>query len=272
MQEFNIDHLRIVVVGTGNVATHLGDRIRAVGGAVTQVMGRNSHRVQALAKRWNCNGSLSFATLVVDADLYLVAVTDDAIAEVGEALAAVAPHGLAAHTSGATPGRIWQSYLPRHGVFYPLQTFSPDRRPDWRQVPICVDAAEALDRALLLQLARRMGGTAYEVNDDARAKLHVAAVFVNNFVNHCYYIGEQLCAANDLPFDLLRPLIQETAAKLRQANPASAQTGPARRNDQRTISRHLDYLQAHPNWEALYRQLTASIRATYASLDTLPKK
>jgi predicted short-subunit dehydrogenase-like oxidoreductase (DUF2520 family) len=146
-------------------------------------------------------------------------------------------------------------------VFYPLQTFSHERSPVWSKIPFCVDASNETDLLLLKKMAKTIGNLVYQVNDDQRKQLHVAAVFANNFANHCFSVAEQILNKHNLPFDLLHPLMEETLAKALQDSPVKMQTGPAIRNDQDTINRHLSLLETEPIWQDLYALMTQSIRA-----------
>lgn len=253
--------MKIALIGTGRIAWHLGKRLKSKGLMVSQVLGRTPSQVQALAAHLGSNASLSWADIAPDTDWILIAVKDDAIDEVGAALSAYAPAALATHTSGATPSTVLSPFFERYGVFYPLQTFSHERSPVWSKIPFCVDASNETDLLLLKKMAKTIGNLVYQVNDDQRKQLHVAAVFANNFANHCFSVAEQILNKHNLPFDLLHPLMEETLAKALQDSPVKMQTGPAIRNDQDTINRHLSLLETEPIWQDLYALMTQSIRA-----------
>lgn len=254
--------MRIVLIGAGNVGWHLGIRMAECGHPPLQVYSRTPQRAGALAARLGADPISQLEDLHPDAGLYILAVRDDAIAEVARRLAGhIAASALVVHTSGATPGRVLAGHFPRWGVFYPLQTFSRDAPVDFAELPLCVFAARAPDEALLLRLGQALSGQVQVVNDEERAVLHVAAVFVNNFTNALYGLGFELAEAEGLDPGLLRPLLLETARKVQNQTPREAQTGPARRRDQQTIDRHLTYLRRrHPQYEELYRRLTALIQ------------
>lgn len=251
------------------MATHLGQRLKAKGLAVVQVLNRTAAPARSLAQSLDADWSDRWADVRADADWLLLAVRDDAIAAVAGALAPHVPLALATHTSGATPGTVLAPHFRRYGVFYPLQSFSPERRPAWSTIPFCVDAADPADLAFLQKAARKLGGRAWPVNDEQRVSLHVAAVFANNFTNHCYAVAEALLAEQGLPFELLHPLMQETLAKALAYSPAQMQTGPARRGDQLTLQRHAALLSGHPDWQAMYDAISRSIRPDLAN-DSLP--
>jgi predicted short-subunit dehydrogenase-like oxidoreductase (DUF2520 family) len=256
--------LKTVIVGAGRIAWHLGRRLKSKGIPVVQVINRSADTARALGEALGVAWTDDFAAVRPDADWLLIAVRDDAIDEVAALLAPHAPDALAAHTSGATPGTVLAPYFDRYGVFYPLQSFSFERAPLWSKIPFCVDAKREEDVLALKQTAKIIGNLIYRVNDPQRAKLHVAAVFANNFANHCFAIAERLLEENDLPFDLLHPLMEETLAKALQDSPARMQTGPALRGDTDTLRRHLRLLAEHPEWQELYKQLSANINGGLA--------
>lgn len=250
---------KIVLVGSGRIAWHLGKRLKSKGTPVSQVVSRSAEHAESLAEALGASWTADWSEVLPDADWLLIAVRDDAIEAVGEALAPWAPGALATHTSGATPGTVLQPFFSRFGVFYPLQSFSHERTPVWSKIPFCIDAQTGADVLFLEKMAKTMGGLVYRVKDDQRAVLHVAAVFANNFANHCFSIAEKLLDEKDLPFEMLHPLMEETLSKALLDSPARMQTGPAVRGDSDTVKRHLALLRSHPDWRALYEKLTLSI-------------
>ena len=142
-----------------------------------------------------------------------------------------------------------------------MQTFSISRKVDFEKVTICIDANSKSHQILLTAIAEQLSEKVYQINDIQRAKLHVAAVFVNNFSNNLFTIGEQITEKENLPFDILKPLIQETVQKIQNHSPSKMQTGPAIRNDQNTIDRHLKYLKKEfPELVEVYQTMTKSIQ------------
>lgn len=251
---------KIVLVGSGRIAWHLGKRLKMKGLPVAQVLSRTAEHARSLGEILRADWSADWSDVLPDADWLLLAIRDDVIDEVAEKLAPYAPGALATHTSGATPGSVLAPFFKRHGVFYPLQTFSLERSPVWSKIPFCVDAAKEQDTLFLIKIAKTISNLAYRVSDDQRAQLHVAAVFANNFSNHCFAIAEKILEDKDLPFEMLHPLMEETLAKALQNSPANMQTGPAVRGDSDTIKRHLALLEGHADWQELYRRISESIR------------
>jgi predicted short-subunit dehydrogenase-like oxidoreductase (DUF2520 family) len=250
------------VIGAGKVAWHLTKRLHACGLHVRQVFSRQLDKAHQLATEVNAQGINHWEDLnATGVDLIIVAVSDQAILEVARSLAKQLPHPpLVVHTSGSSPLSWLSEDLPRSGIFYPLQSFSWGRVPDFTTIPICIETVYPEDQNFLIQLGERISHQVRLTSESDRKQLHLAAVFVNNFVNELYQIGAEILTEKRLPFDVLLPLIQETAAKVQGHDPAEMQTGPALRGDRATIERHLDMLEEHPEWRELYGMMTGLIR------------
>ena len=246
----------ITVIGAGRVGSALARRFRAVGMEVVEVYSRTAQRAARLAEATGAQ-PLTHLKRLAPADLYLIAVPDDAIAGTARRLRTVLPAAArVVHCSGATPSAVLTAHFNRGGVFYPLQSFAPDRPLDWTTLPLCVHAQDAGTEDALEQLARQLSPVVHRVDDEQRAALHVAAVLVNNFTNYLFRAAEDVTAAHGLPFAILRPLIEETVARLGSAPARELQTGPAVRGDQRTIDRHLALLAKFPEYQRVYALLT----------------
>ncbi len=254
--------LRVGLFGAGRVAGQLGPALAAAGHAVVFVWSRHAATAGALAAGLPGAAVLTDPAAPPPADVYLLAVPDAAVAPL---LAAVAwPAGaVVAHLAGALPLAVFGARPGvRGGVLYPLQTFSAGRFVDWAAVPLCVEAADADAQNLLLALARSLSADVRLLASADRLRLHVAAVFANNFTNHLLGIADALLAEAGLPAALLAPLVRETVDKaLAAGSPFAVQTGPAARRDAPTLGAHREALAAHPAWLGLYNQLTASIQA-----------
>jgi predicted short-subunit dehydrogenase-like oxidoreductase (DUF2520 family) len=251
--------MKIVIVGAGRIAWHLGKRLKSKGLPVSQVISRTAENAETLAEILHSTWSDSPAEVLHDADWIIIAVRDDAIEEVAKAFAPYVQDTLVTHTSGGTAGAVLKPHFARYGVFYPLQSFSLEHTPVWSKIPFCVDAQSDSDVLLLKKIAKTIGNLVYHVTDEQRALLHVAAVFANNFANRCFAIAEKILDEKDLPFELLHPLMEETLAKALQDSPARMQTGPAMRGDVDTVRRHLNLLEKHPEWQEIYRELSENI-------------
>ncbi len=250
--------IKLVLIGTGNVAQQLYRAFTQAGNVeVIQVAGRNK---AALASFQNKNSTSSIDRVRSDADIYIIAVNDDAIHTVYEQLSVVGK--LVAHTSGSVPLKAL-SDKHRPAVFYPLQTFSHHREISLKEVPICIEATTTEDLDVLKSVASCITDRVIELSSEKRKQVHLAAVFANNFTNHLYHLAHEILAEANLPFDLLYPLIKETTAKLGEMNPYEAQTGPASRNDEGTLTRHRQLLRK-PNHKLLYELLSNSIKEAHA--------
>ena len=246
--------IKVSIIGSGNLAQHLIQAFQLNPSIeLVQVVARNPKTVAHLL---DSNRIISDYTQLKEADLYIIAVSDDAIAEVSAALPF--ENRLVAHTSGSVS---IDSLDPKNhrAVFYPLQTFSKDKAVNFKTIPLCIEAENKKDVPTLNLIANAISDAVYDINSEQRKALHVAAVFVNNFVNHLYQIGNEICDANAIPFSILKPLIQETANKIATLSPKAAQTGPAKRNDISTIAAHQQFL-TDENQAAIYNLLTQSIQ------------
>ena len=227
--------ISVLLVGKGNVSEHLYSAFQKVDGiTVQQIASRNLNSIPS-------------------ADVTILAVSDDAIAEVSAKI----NNDFVVHTSGSFAMNKLKN-KKRKGVFYMLQTFTKDKKVDFLNVPFCLEAQTESDYLLLEKLAKLIGKNIYRINSQQREKLHVAAVFVNNFTNHMYKIGHEICSKNEVPFEILYPLIEETASKIKTISPKEAQTGPAVRNDKKTIKKHVNLLTEQQ--QKIYKLLTKSIQ------------
>lgn len=252
----------IVLLGAGNVGYQLGQRLLEKGFPVVQVFSRSIERAAALGRVLRTDYTNDWLQINKHAGLYIIAVKDDVIAEVAEQLSGIiGKDKLAVHTSGSVPMSVLAPYFDHYGSFYPLQTFSMAKQPDFDQIPICIAANGQNENDILEAIGNRISSRCYTVNDEQRAVLHIAAVVANNFTNHLYHLAETILADQQLPFDLLKPLILETATKIQENAPLKSQTGPAVRGDKEVIEKHLNYLKVfHPEIVPLYENLTRSIQ------------
>jgi predicted short-subunit dehydrogenase-like oxidoreductase (DUF2520 family) len=246
--------IKVVIIGSGNVAQHL---IAAFAKSseieVLQVFSRQKETIIPLL---DSNKITTTYNDLVEADLYIIAISDDAIAKISSQLPF--KNRLVVHTSGSVPINSLDA-KNRKGIFYPLQTFSKDKAVDFSQIPICLESENETDFEFLKKVAEMVSNKVYKISSEQRKALHVSAVFVNNFVNHLYQIGNEICEENNVPFEILKPLILETANKVLTLSPKEAQTGPAKRNDNQTIQAHLDFL-SNENQKKIYKILTQSIQ------------
>ena len=246
--------IKVVLIGSGNVAQHLIQVfLQAKEVALVQAVARNPRPLAALLPMDKITNDYQKIT---EADVYIIAVSDDAIAEV----AAQLPFNnrLVVHTSGSSDISVLQDNNKK-GVFYPLQTFTKGKAIDFAEIPICIEVQHEEDYQLLEKLGHSISQKVVSITSEQRKSLHVAAVFVCNFVNHMYHMGHEICEKNDIPFEVLHPLIQETAHKIMTLSPEEAQTGPAVRHDSKTIEKHLDFIE-NTEYKTIYQLLTQSIQ------------
>ncbi len=247
--------LSVVILGTGNVAQNLFHAIdESEQVQVVQIVGRNEDVIKKYSNKTKASSSFEN---IVDADIYIITVSDNAIPEVSRKLS---NKGLVVHTSGATPAK--SLIQDKKGVFYPLQTFTKDRLLDFSEIPICIEASDSGSLAMLKRLGQSISEKVYEINSEQRKQLHLAAVFANNFSNHLFHISQTLCEKEGLSFELLKPLILETVRKLETLSPLDAQTGPARRKDSKSMQKHLELLTLREH-KKLYTLLSDAITKTY---------
>lgn len=249
--------ISVVILGAGNVATHLFKAFnKADNIIVNQWFNRNLKSIEAYKNKVDITDDLS---TLKDADIYILAVSDDAIAELSSQIPF--ENRLVVHTSGSVSVYDIDKKHKR-GVFYPLQTFSKDAEMDFKNVPICLETINKECYATIKNLAVAIGSPKKRVNGDQRKILHLAAVFVNNFTNQLYRIGHEITESEGAEFDMLKPLILETAKKVQDLSPFKAQTGPAKRNDKKTIKKHLKLLKEQHHKD-IYELLTTSIQHTH---------
>jgi predicted short-subunit dehydrogenase-like oxidoreductase (DUF2520 family) len=248
----------VVLIGAGNLATQLGQALSEKGISVKQVYSRKLESAKELALQINASFTSNLSDLLPVADLYVIAVKDSAISEVLENVN-LKSNQLIVHTAGSVPMQILEGFSENYGVFYPLQTFSKSRKVDFSNIPICIEANHPSNFFKLEQLAGRISTSISQIGSEERKSLHLAAVFVNNFVNHFYTLGAEVLHDKKLDFELLKPLIRETAAKIESLHPLDAQTGPAKRNDQNIISAQLKMLHDKPDLQKIYSFVTESI-------------
>lgn len=264
--------MTVTIIGTGKVAFHLGKKFIEKDVHIQQIIGRNANKAAWLASILNTNFETNFNKIKTDSDVYIIAVSDTAIPSVAEQLSQVLDNQLVVHTSGSIPSTALQPYFKNYGAFYPLQTFSVESQPDFDNIPIFINVTtpflhmNAFGKGnpsgqyltVLKELGEKISNKVYELEDEKRIVLHIAAVFVNNFTNQLFKMAYDILEKENLSFDVLKPLIQETVNKIHHYAPSDMQTGPAKRGDLITIQKHLDYLNKNtpPQYFDLYKMFT----------------
>lgn len=262
---------RIVLIGAGNVAHHLGQALLKSGLNLCQIYSRTLESARALGMKTGISYTADIYAIYPDCDIYIFCVSDDALVPVFKGIR-MNKEATVLHTSGSMPMQVFQPYRENFGVLYPLQTFSKKRALDFREVPLCIEASNPDTLKQLRKLGHELSESVYEVTSENRKKLHLAAVFANNFTNHLYEMAARLLKDSDMDFALLRPLIFETAHKVMLFTPEEAQTGPARRNDEGILSMHRAMLKNDKKLLQLYTLLSDSIKETYTRVESEQQK
>ncbi|MFP3859519.1 MAG: Rossmann-like and DUF2520 domain-containing protein [Bacteroidales bacterium] len=253
--------MEIVFLGAGNLATNLALNLKEAGYNIKQVYSRTIQSARDLADITNAAYTNNLSQVADEADLFIVAVKDDAIEEVLKDIKI--KKGLLVHTAGSVPLDVLSKYHGDFGVFYPLQTFSKQKRVEFNNIPICLEANSGKNMALLDTIAGKLTNRVYHLSSEERLYIHIAAVFACNFTNFMFVSAERLLKEKNIPFSIIHQLIRETTEKAYQGSPASLQTGPAIRNDRKTIDKHLKLLADDELFQNLYRFVSNTIIQYY---------
>ena len=233
--------MKIVLIGRGRLATNLERALLKAG-----------HEVVSINSR-------TLENLPMEADAYIIAVKDSALKEVATAATKDRETQVFFHTAGSMPLSTFQGMTRHYGVIYPMQSFSKERLVDFEEIPIFVEASDVKTMVVARQLTGSISAHVYELSSDDRQYLHLAAVFACNFANHCYAMAAEILEQHGMSFDMMLPLIDETARKVHQLHPLDAQTGPAVRYDENVIRHQAQLLLDHPDMKDLYERMSLHI-------------
>ncbi|MCD8044382.1 MAG: DUF2520 domain-containing protein [Tannerellaceae bacterium] len=254
--------MNIVFIGAGNLATGLSLEMQRVGMTISQVYSRTAENAETLAKRLGCAWTTSPEEVLPDADLYIFSVKDAVLPDL---IRQIKPNnGLWVHTAGSVPMEVFEAHVQRYGVLYPLQTFSKDRRISLEGVPVFLELNNPEDEKTLKKVAKALTKEVHWLSSEKRKSLHLAAVFACNFTNHMYALAAKVLEKQDIPYDVLLPLINETAAKIGEIPPAEAQTGPAVRYDKNIIDKQMAMLEDLA-MRTIYQLLSQNIYSSLCS-------
>lgn len=276
--------MKIVLIGAGNLATHLGKALHAAGHDMVQVFSRTMQSAETLASLLDAEPLTDIAQVRDDADVYIFSVKDSALVQLVAQLCRHEADGLVEdgavnalrkakkgehervflHTAGSMPLSVFKGMAQHYGVLYPMQTFSKQREVDFSIIPCFVEANDEFAQKQIEGLAREISGRVYQLSSEDRKYLHLSAVFACNFANHCYAISQELLEEHGIPFDVMLPLINETAAKVHEMKPKNAQTGPAVRYDENVIDKQSKLLENHPHFKKVYDSMSKSIHGLNA--------
>ena len=243
----------IILLGSGNVATHLGIALKNSNYTITQVYSKSLENAKVLANKLDAPFTNNL-TKIKSADLIIVSVNDDAILSVLSKLRNAA----IVHTSGSTGLNIFKEKFSNYGVFYPLQTFNKEVNINISEIPFCIEGNSMEFEKQLIEIAKTLSNNVVKMNSEQRKQLHIAAVFACNFSNHMYSIADNFLTQADIDFKILLPLIKKTIAKLESNKPKEVQTGPAKRKDTAIIQEHIANIN-EKDIKELYHKISLNI-------------
>ncbi len=249
---------KIVLIGAGNLATHLSKALIKEGNYICQVFSRTIESARELGVKIGINYTNNINEVYTNADIYIFSVSDRAIEQILKNIT-VEENPLLIHTAGSIDMKIFKCYSKNYGVMYPLQTFSKKRLVNFREIPVCIEASNNESMEVIQQMSCSISDSVYKMKYDKRVYLHLSAVFACNFTNYMYSVANRILEQNDIPFDIMKPLIKETVSKVEDIPPVKAQTGPAIRNDKEVILKHKELLENNTDLQKLYTFVSNSI-------------
>lgn len=249
--------MNAVIIGSGNLATNLSLALKENGVNISQVYSKTPTNAEILGKNLETAYTSNIYDIRTDADIYFYAIKDSAFKKFIRTFDM--PNAIHVHTAGSVSIDEFDGFASKYGVFYPVQTFSKEKRVDFREIPICVEGCNSDIQKKLIEIANIISNKTYIITSEQRKKLHLAAVFACNFSNYMYDIASEIMEDSGLLFEIIKPLIAETANKVSVLAPFNAQTGPAVRYDEKTIKRHLKLLGYMSEHRKIYKLLTKNI-------------
>ena len=250
--------MKIVLIGAGNLATHLGKALHAAGHDMVQVFSRTMLSAETLASLLDAEPLTDISQVRDDADVYIFSVKDSALEQLISQLCG-GEKKVFLHTAGSMPMSVFGGKALHYGVLYPMQTFSKQREVDFSIIPCFIEANDEFAQKQIEGLAVQISHRVYQLSSEDRRYLHLSAVFACNFANHCYAVSQELLQQHGIPFDVMLPLIDETAAKVHGMTPKDAQTGPAVRYDENVIGKQIQLLENQPYFQKIYDSMSKSI-------------
>lgn len=251
--------MNIVLIGAGNLATNLGKALHGTKHNIIQVYSRTIESAQTLANDLGCHATDSIMDVSTEADVYIIAVKDSVMEDVIGKLCDNKTDKIYMHTAGSMPMSIFSGKAKNYGVLYPMQTFSKNKSVDFSTIPFFIEANNTFGMEKIKEIAESVSNNVRYLSSDSRKSLHLAAVFACNFVNHCYALSAEVLEREGLPFDIMLPLIDETASKVHSVHPINAQTGPAVRYDENVINKQLQMLDYNKLAQEIYKTMSISI-------------
>jgi len=247
----------ITIIGSGNAATVLGKVLKKNDHVINEIAGRNTIAVQQLAQHLDANACNDLKQLNKDSDVYIIAVRDDAVAEVSAQLNF--NEKIVMHTCGSVAMDVLAKTSVNYGVLYPLQSLRKELNY-LPVIPFLANGNNDFTKEKIFNLAASISKHVIKANDETRLQYHLSAVIVSNFTNHLFTLAKDYCDRNNADFKLLLPLIEATANRLHYYEPSIMQTGPAIRGDETTMQKHLQLLNDFPQLKNIYEIISGSIR------------
>lgn len=251
--------MKIVLVGAGNLACSLGRALFEAGNDILQVYSRTCQAASALADALDASPVTEIDRISADADVYIVAVKDSVMADIVPSLCHGKEGKVFLHTSGSVAASVFEGRALHYGVLYPMQTFSKSKPLAFKDIPCFIEGSDEFALETVSKLAHSLSDSVLRLDSEARKHLHLAAVFACNFANHCYEISSEILAKYGIPFEVMLPLIDETARKVHVMRPYEAQTGPAVRYDKNVIGMQAGLLEDNVFFRKVYESMSDSI-------------
>ncbi len=254
--------MKIVILGSGNMAHYCCTQLVAQHEfKLVQLYARNSIEGNILAKRFDTPIVNDLSAIIQNADIYIFAVADAAINQIANNF--FKTEALLIHCAGSQPTTILENAGKNNGIIWPIYSIQKDQSTYPSDVPLVVDANNESARTSTELLAKSMSQNVTLLNHAQRKYMHLNAVLVNNFNNHLMAIAEQICKVENIDFNILLPIINQTAKRIELSSPSQSQTGPAKRGDWTTMQQQMDLLATHPEWQKVYESLSVSIKKMY---------
>lgn len=247
----------IVILGSGNVASHLGIAFLRMGINILQVYSRNYDHAKKMADQLKSKAVHDVSKISLSADMLLFCISDSAFLPVLEQRKW--NDAFLVHTAGTVSADVFKPFTGNYGVLYPYQSLTENIEITFSSIPLFVEANTQENKILLNNLAAGISERIYSFNSNERAILHLAGVFANNFSNHMFLIAHEILKKAGLPVNLIHPLIEETTRKAIIVGTQKSQTGPALRQNANVMKKHIEMLEANPDWQKIYTFASESI-------------
>lgn len=249
------------IIGSGNMAWFLVKRLTSAGHICLGIYSRNKEAVKTLSEACHIRIIDEPEQIKDDADCCIMAISDNAIEEVVQKLCFT--NTVLIHTAGAASINILSPVTQHYGVIWLIYSIVKTDLPEHREIPCAYEYSDAKARDIIQILAGSITDITYEADGASRKWLHLCAVLSNNFTNHLMAVADDICRKENIPFDLLLPIVKQTFERVTHTPPRSLQTGPAKRNDEKTMNSHAALLNEHPEWQRMYQAINESIKAMY---------